>query len=62
VRSLRSAFVEVYEELEAKFPDYEAHSKEHSQMSQVRAASVVMAFFVCGVFSYVNISASRYIE
>jgi len=38
VQSLRTAFVEVHEELEAKFPDYEAHSKEHSRMAQVCAA------------------------
>jgi len=38
VRSLRSAFVEVHEELEAKFPDYEAQSKEHSRMAQVFTA------------------------
>jgi len=38
VRSLRTAFVEVHEELEAKFPDYEAHSKEHSHMAQVCAS------------------------
>jgi len=37
VRSLRSAFVEVHEELEAKFPDYEAQSKEHSRIAQVHA-------------------------
>ena len=37
VRSLRAAFVEVHQELEAKFPDYESHSKEHSSMAQVHA-------------------------
>ena len=37
VRSLRSAFVEVHEELEAKFPDYEMQSKEHSHIAQVHA-------------------------
>ena len=37
MRSLRSAFVEVHEELEAKFPNYEAQSREHSHMAQVYA-------------------------
>jgi len=43
VRSLRSAFVEVHEELESKFPDYEAQSKEHSRMAQVLAAAAAAA-------------------
>jgi len=47
VRSLRLAFVEVHEELEAKFPDYEAHSKEHSHMSQVYAAFPLTCLFIC---------------
>jgi len=38
VQSLRTAFVEVHEELEVKFPDYEAHSKDHSSMAQVIVA------------------------
>jgi len=44
VRSLRSAFVEVHEELEAKFPDYEMQSKEHSRIAQVHAVIVAVCW------------------
>jgi len=47
VQSLRTAFVEVHEELEAKFPDYEAHSKEHSRMAQVIAALRPRMLYSC---------------
>ena len=47
VRSLRSAFIEVHEELESRFPDYEAHSKEHSCMAEVCVQRAVLLCCSC---------------